>query len=44
MQQVQQQAQILSYVDVFWGFMIFVLLVTPLALFLRQGKGGGHGA
>ena len=44
MQQVQQQAQILSYVDVFWGFMIFVLLVTPLALLLRQGKGGGHGA
>jgi len=40
MQQVQQQAQILSYIDVFRGFMIFVLIITPLGLLLRQGKGG----
>ena len=38
MQQVREQAQVLSYIDVFHGFMIFVLLVTPLALILRQGK------
>ncbi|WP_294190119.1 DHA2 family efflux MFS transporter permease subunit [uncultured Sphingomonas sp.] len=38
MQQVREQAQVLSYIDVFHGFMIFVLLVTPLAIFLRQGK------
>lgn len=44
MQQVQEQAQVLSYIDVFWGFMIFVLIVTPLGLFLRQGKGNGEAA
>ncbi len=43
-QQVQQQASALSYVDVFHTFMIFVLLVTPFGLFVRQGKSaGGHG-
>lgn len=43
-QQVQLQAVMLSYIDVFFGFMIFVLCVTPLGLFIRQGKGAGaHG-
>lgn len=43
-QQVQQQATMLAYVDVFHGFMIFVLVIMPLGLFLRQGKGAGaHG-
>ena len=42
-QQVQQQAQMLSYVDVYHGFMIFVLLISPLGLLIRQGvKGGSH--
>lgn len=41
--QVQQQAEMLSYIDVFHGFMIFVLLVLPLGLLIRQGKSaGGH--
>ncbi|RDE04915.1 DHA2 family efflux MFS transporter permease subunit [Sphingomonas aracearum] len=44
MQQVQQQAQVLSYIDIFWGFMIFVLIVTPLGFLLKQGKGGGEAA
>jgi DHA2 family multidrug resistance protein len=42
--QVQQQAQMLSYIDVFHGFMIFVLMVIPLGLLIKQGKSaGGHG-
>ena len=44
MQQVREQAQVVSYIDVFHGFMIFVLLVTPLAIFLRQGKAKGAAA
>ncbi len=43
-QQAQQQATALSYIDVFHVFMIFVLVITPLGLFVRQGKAGGpHG-
>ena len=43
-QQVQQQATMLAYVDVFHGFMIFVLVIIPLGIFIRQGKAaGGHG-
>ncbi len=42
-QQVQQQAQMLSYIDVFHATMIFVLIVLPFGLFLRQGSGGGEG-
>ena len=43
-QQIGRQAQMLSFVDVFHTFMIFVLVITPLGLLLRQGKGGGaHG-
>ena len=41
-QQVQQQASMLSYIDVFHAFMVFVFVVAPLALFLRPGKGGAH--
>ena len=37
-QQVQHEAMGLAYIDVFHGFMIFVLLVTPLALLIRQGQ------
>jgi DHA2 family multidrug resistance protein len=41
-QQVQGQAAILSYLDVFWGLTVFVLCVVPLAIFLRPTSGGGH--
>ena len=43
-QQVQQQAQMLSFIDVFKAIEIFVICIVPLGLFIRQGKGGGHGA
>lgn len=42
-QQVQHQADALSYLDVFHSLMIFVMIITPLALFVRQGKSAGHG-
>ena len=43
-QQAQQQAAALSYNDVFHVFMIFVLVITPLGLLVRQGKAAGaHG-
>ena len=38
-QQVQQQARMLSYIDVFHGTMIFVICIIPFGLFLRQGTG-----
>jgi DHA2 family multidrug resistance protein len=43
-QQVQRQATMLAYIDVFHVFMIFVFAVAPLALLLRPGKGGTVGA
>jgi MFS transporter, DHA2 family, multidrug resistance protein len=43
-QQVQQQARMLSYIDVFHMTMIFVICIIPLGLFLRQGSGGGEAA
>ena len=43
-QQIGQQAQMLSYLDVFHWMMIVVIVITPLGLFIRQGTGkGGHG-
>ena len=43
-QQVGQQAQMMSYLDVFHWMMIVVLVITPLGLFIRQGTGkGAHG-
>ncbi|MBV9842833.1 MAG: DHA2 family efflux MFS transporter permease subunit [Sphingomonadaceae bacterium] len=39
-QQVQQQATMLSFVDVFHVLMIFVFVVTPLVLLLRPPKPG----
>jgi MFS transporter, DHA2 family, multidrug resistance protein len=46
-QQVQQQARMLSYLDVFHTLTIFVFFVAPLVLLLRRGgspagAGGGH--
>lgn len=39
-QQVQQQASLLAYVDVFWVLMVLSLLAVPLALLLRRIKLG----
>ena len=39
-QQVQNQAAMLSYIDVFHVFMIVVLMIAPLALVLRPAKPG----
>jgi DHA2 family multidrug resistance protein len=42
-QQVQQQAQALSYIQVFHALMVFVLLITPLTIFLKQGNSAEQG-
>jgi MFS transporter, DHA2 family, multidrug resistance protein len=44
MGQVQQQARMLSYIDVYWGTMVFVICIIPFGLFLRQGKSKGGAA
>ncbi|MBE7217899.1 MAG: DHA2 family efflux MFS transporter permease subunit [Caulobacteraceae bacterium] len=36
---VNRQAAMLSYIDVFWGLMWFVAIVTPLVLLLRGSEG-----
>ncbi|USI74376.1 DHA2 family efflux MFS transporter permease subunit [Sphingomonas morindae] len=41
-QQVQQQAAMLSYIDVFRTLAICVLCVIPLTLALKPASGGGH--
>lgn len=38
--QMQQQARMLSFLDVFHTLAVFVLFVTPLVLLLRKPKGG----
>lgn len=43
-QQVQRQAAMLSYIDVFWCLMVFVIVVVPSVWFLKAGKGGGEAA
>ncbi len=40
-QQVQAQAALLAYVDVFWVLMVISLAAVPLALILRKVKLGG---
>ena len=37
-QQVSEEARMMSYVDVFHVLMIFILIIAPLGIFLRQGK------
>ena len=37
-QLVQSQASILAYIDVFWSFAIFTMLMIPAALMLRSVK------
>ena len=39
--QVQRQAAMLGFLDVFRSLMIVVLIVTPLVLLMRPGKSGG---
>jgi DHA2 family multidrug resistance protein len=38
--QVQRQASMLAFLDVFRTLMIVVLVVAPLVLFMRSGKTG----
>ena len=40
-QQVQMQASLLAYVDVFWTLMLISAAAVPLALILRRVKLGG---
>jgi MFS transporter, DHA2 family, multidrug resistance protein len=40
-QQVQAQASLLAYIDVFWALMVISLCAVPLALLLRKIKLGG---
>ena len=43
-EQVQQQASLLAYIDVFWILMLLALAAVPLALILRNIKLGGAAA
>jgi DHA2 family multidrug resistance protein len=43
-QQVQTQASLLAYVDVFWVLTLLALMAVPLALTLRRVKLGGGAA
>jgi len=43
-QQVQMQASLLAYIDVFWTLMLMALAAVPLALILRNIKLGGAAA
>ena len=38
--QVQRQAAMLSYLDVFRGLMVIVIAVAPVVFFMRQGTPG----
>ena len=40
-QQVQTQASLLAYIDVFWTLMLISAAAVPLALILRKVKLGG---
>ena len=40
-QQVQTQAALLAYIDVFWTLMLISAAAVPLALILRKVKLGG---
>jgi len=40
-QQVQRQAAMLAFLDVFRGLMVVVLVVAPLVLLMRANKSGG---
>jgi DHA2 family multidrug resistance protein len=40
-QQIQAQASLLAYIDVFWTLMLVSACAMPLALLLRKVKLGG---
>ena len=40
-QQIQVQASLMAYIDVFWTLMVISLAAVPLALLLRRVKLGG---
>ncbi len=40
-QQIQVQASLMAYIDVFWTLMVISLVAVPLALLLRRVKLGG---
>jgi DHA2 family multidrug resistance protein len=42
-QQVQQQAGMLSFIDVYWALMWFVIVVTCMTLLLKPAAGGEGG-
>ncbi len=42
--QVQTQASLLAYIDVFWTLMVISIAAVPLALVLRRTKGGEAGS
>jgi DHA2 family multidrug resistance protein len=41
-QQIQAQASLLAYIDVFWTLMLVSASAVPLALLLRKVKLGGE--
>lgn len=41
--QVQRQAAMLAFLDVFHSLMVVVLCVAPVVFFMRSGKSGGGG-
>ncbi len=41
--QVQRQAAMLAFLDVFWSLMLVVLVVAPLVFLMRPGKTGAGG-
>jgi DHA2 family multidrug resistance protein len=41
-QQIQAQASLLAYIDVFWTLMLVSAAAVPLALLLRKVKLGGE--
>jgi DHA2 family multidrug resistance protein len=43
-QQLQQQAAMLSYIDVFHTLMIIVFCAVPLVFLMQKPKVGGGGA
>ena len=43
-QQVQSQATLLAFIDVFWTLMVMALVAVPLALILRNIKLGAPAA
>ncbi len=42
-QQVQRQAAMLGFLDVFRSLMLLILILLPIVIFMRSGKGAGGG-